>query len=66
MYVQRLFTMTKQTICVITTCVCPLHYHIYMSIAVCKYYIPISVQYSNIKVSYIAKLNSRVVCDYSN
>jgi len=52
--------------CVITTCVCTIHYHIYMSAAVCKYHILISVQCLNIKVSYIAKLNSRAACDYNH
>ena len=41
----------KQTICIITTCVCTIHYHIYISIAVCKYHILISVQRLNIEVS---------------
>ena len=45
----------KQTICVITSCVCTIHYHIYISTAVCKYHILISIQCLNIKVSYIAK-----------
>ena len=58
--------LQKHKICAITTCVCTIHYHIYMSTAVCKYHILISVQCLNIKVSYIAKLNSRAVCDYSH